>query len=205
MKGAAMAFGLPHLSFIGYPTPIPCAGHARLGLREAGRADLPAILAHYVRLDPSDRRLRFCAAMSDAALEEHVAALRSRAEVVIVAFDGPLWPGPFHAPGAIRAMAELAIDGKDAEIGFSVDAVLRRRGVGTALVQTAGRLLAPRGVARLHAYTAPGNAALLRLGRRSGAEIDVCGAEAEIVFPVGRLHRDYLRRRMASQAFLAAG
>jgi GNAT superfamily N-acetyltransferase len=89
--------------------------------------------------------------------------------VVLAAFDGPLWEGPFHAAGPVRAVAELAVAGRDAEIGLSVDAGLRRRGLGVHLVQTAARVLAPRGVERLLAYTLPRNRAMLSLAQSSGA------------------------------------
>ena len=199
-----MAFGLPNVSYIGYPAPMLCAGHAGLGFRQATPRDLPAIRAHLKRLSPEDRRARFCASLSEAALDAHAAALWRRADLVIAAHDGPLWPGPFHTAGEVRALAEVAIDGREAEIGLSVDGGLRRRGVGTYLVQTAARLLAPRGVERLLACTLPNNAAMLRLARSSGAEIDSGDSEVEIVFDVEALRQAYLRRRIADHPFRAA-
>lgn len=199
-----MAFGLPNVSYLGYPAPMLCAGHVGLGFRQATPRDMPAIRAHLGRLSLEDRRARFCAGLSDAALDAHVAALWRRSGLVITALDGPLWPGPFHAAGAVRALAEVAIDGREAEIGLSVDGGQRRRGVGTYLVQTAARLLAPRGVERLLACTVPGNAAMLRLARSCAAEIDIAGSEVEIVFRVDALRQAYLRRRIAEHPFRAA-
>lgn len=196
-----MAFGLPHISFIGYPAPIPCAGHAGLGFREAGSRDLEPVTAHYRRLTPEDRALRFCATLSDAALENHAARTFQRSDLVIAGHDGPIWRGPFHDVGPIRALAELSVAGRNAEIGLSVDGTLRRRGVGTYLVQTAARLLAPRGVTRIHAYTLARNLGMIRLGQVSGAAIDIAGADVEIVFAVDTLHRAYIRRRISAQVF----
>jgi RimJ/RimL family protein N-acetyltransferase len=196
-----MAFGLPHISFIGYPTPIPCAGHAGLGFREAASRDLSPITEHYSRLSPEDRALRFCATLSDAALDTHAARTFERADLVIAGHDGPIWRGPFHDVGPIRALAELSVAGRNAEIGLSVDGTLRRRGVGTYLVQTAARLLAPRGVQRIHAYTLNRNHAMIRLGAASGAAIDIAGGDVEIAFDVDTLHRAYIRRRIAAQVF----
>lgn len=198
-----MAFGFSNVSFIGYPQPIPCAGHAGLGFREASRPDAPAILAHLGGLDPGDRRLRFCATVADSVLERHVARLWPRDGFVLTAHDGPLWPGTFHGPGPVRAVAEVAIAGREAEIGVSVDRALRRRGVGTYLVQTAARLLALRRVKTIEAYTLPENASFLALARTCRARIEDGVGEVTISFDVAELHRAYLCRR-AAQVFRPA-
>lgn len=198
-----MPFGLPNVSYVGYP-PMLSAGHAGLGFRQATAHDTPAIRDHLLRLSPEDRRARFCAGLSDAAVEAHAASLWTWAGLVITAHDGPLWPGLLHAAGPVRALAEVAIDGREAEIGLSVDGNQRRRGVGGYLVQTAARLLAPRGVERLLAYTVPGNTPMLRLARSSGARIVFGGADVEIVFRVDALRQAYLRRRITEQVFRAA-
>ncbi len=199
-----MAFGLPNISFIGYPVSIPCAGHAGLGLREAKRSDAPAILAHFRDLGPDDRRMRFCATLTDDALERHVQRIRSRDTFVLAAFDGPLWPGPLHRAGSIRALAEIAVAGGEAELGLSVDPALRRRGVGTYLVQTAGRLLTHRGVQVIRASTLPGNASFLALASACEAGIETGPDEVEVSFDVATLDRAYQRRR-AAQVFRRAG
>lgn len=199
-----MAFGLPHVSYLGYPAPVLCPGHAGLGFREAGPQDAAAIAGHLARLSPEDRRLRFCATVSDAALAVHAETLLDRAGLVIAAFDGPLWRGPFHRPGPVRALAELAVDGREAEIGLSVDGGLRRRGVATCLVRAAAHLLVPRGARRIHAFTLPANAAMIGLGRRSGATIEVAGSDVEIVFDARTLAAAYLRRRLALPPGLAS-
>ena len=81
--------------------------------------------------------------------------------------------------------------------------VLRRRGVATYLIQTAARLLAPRGVRAIRAYTLPGNTSFLALARTCGAVIETGRDEVEVTFDVATLHEAYLRRR-ATQVFLPA-
>lgn len=200
-----MAFGLPHISFIGYPVAIPCAGHAGLGFRAAAPDDLPLIAAHYQRLAPEDRALRFCATLSDAALATHAGRTFARGDLVIAGHDGLLWRSALLERGPIRALAELSVDGATAEIGLSVDGTLRRRGLGTYLVQTAARLLAPRGVTRILAYTLARNRAMIGLGRASGAMVEIAGPDVEITFAVDALHRAYIRRRIAAQVFCPLG
>lgn len=192
-----MPFGLPNISCIGYPLSLPCAGHAGLGLRAAHRGDAPALVEHLLHLEPADRRMRFCATLGDEALARHVEGLWSQRALVLAAFDGPIWGGPLHRAGPIRAVAELSIAGDEAELGVSVDAGLRRRGIGTYLVQTAGALLGPRGVRRLRAYTLPGNASFLKLSVALGGALTSGPAEVEVVFDAAALARGYLRRRTA--------
>ena len=73
-----MAFGLPNISFVGYPVPIPCAGHAGLGLREVLRSDVPEIIEHLRALDAEDRRMRFCASVNDGHVVRHAEELLER-------------------------------------------------------------------------------------------------------------------------------
>ncbi len=200
-----MPFGLPNVSYLGFPAPALAAAHAGLGFRAAKRADLPAVLSHFSRLTPECRRRRFCATLSPEALERHAAGLWDRSALVLAAIDGPLWGGAFHRIGEIRAMAELSLGGREAEIGLSVDDGQRRRGIGTYLVQTAAWLLAPRGVDRIAAYTTADNIGMIRLAIRLGGRIDRASSDVEMVFDVACLRRDYLRRRMAERVFARAG
>lgn len=194
-----MAFGMPNISYIGYPVSVPCAGHGGLGFREALRTDAPRLVEHLVRLEPADRRLRFCATLGDDAVARYVEGLWRGDAFVLSAQDGPLWPSALRPAGPVRAAAMVAIAGSDAEIGISVDAGLRRHGIGAYLTQTVGHLLAQRGVRRLHAHTLPGNRSMVALGRTCGAAIESGGGEVEITFAVGALHRAYLRRRLTDR------
>jgi GNAT superfamily N-acetyltransferase len=198
-------FGLPHTSFIGYPIALPCPGHAGLGLREVRPADGEEVLAHLLGLSAIDRHNRFCGGLSDEALGRHVAEMQARNSFAIGAFEGPLWSGPFHRAGPIRALIEVVIAGKDAEFGLSVESARRRSGIGTYLVQTAAHLIAHRGVERLLAFTLPGNAAMIGLGRALGAEIATEGGETLLTFSVAALEAAYLRRRIAAQVRLPLG
>ena len=115
--------------------------------------------------------MRFCATLNDEALRNHVDGLWARDAVVLAAHDGPLWSGPLHRAGPVRALAELVVTGEEAELGISVDASMRRRGVGTYMVQTAARLLAPRGVRRIRATTLNDNHSFVALAQSCGAEV----------------------------------
>jgi GNAT superfamily N-acetyltransferase len=193
-----MAFGFPHISFIGYPAPVPCPGHAGLGFREARPGDGPAIRAHLERLSPADRYRRFCAAVSDGHLAAHVEGLWQRNSFTIVGLDGPLFDGPFHRAGVVRAVIEVVVFDGVAEFGLSVDGDRRRAGVATYLILTAARLLALRGIGRMVALTQPHNHAMLGLGRSLGAETDSSADDTLLLFPVAELNGAYLRRRLGA-------
>jgi GNAT superfamily N-acetyltransferase len=192
-----VAYGLPPISYIGYPVPVPCIGHAGLGFREATAEDGPAIRSHLLALSPEDRQMRFCAALSDAAIAAHAEALPKRPGFALAAIDGPLWNGPFHQAGPVHGFAELVVAGRSAELGISVDASRRRAGVGTYLMQTAARLLALRGVEEIVALTLNRNAAMIRLGLSCGARVERDDSDVIVTFSVERLHQAYLARRTA--------
>ncbi len=194
---------MPAVSYIGFPLPVLCPGHAGLGFRQATQRDAPEVVAHFMALAPADRRTRFCASLNDSAVERHVASLWRGRRVVLAAHDGPLWSGLFHRAGPIRALVELAVADHEAELGISVDTALRRRGIGTYLLQTAAHLLRPRGVRQIRAYTLPENRSFLALARGCGATIESGPDEVELLFDVADLTRGY-RRRRAAEMFRAA-
>lgn len=196
-----MPFGYPHTSFIGYPVPLPCAGHAGLGLRVGTDRDSPAVLDHFDRLSAGDRRMRFCATMGQEALSRHVERIGSQGGVVLLAFDGPLFETGLLRAGPVRAVAELVGDGSDMELGISVDTGLRGNGIGTELVQTAAYLLAPRGVRTIRAYTLPGNRSFLALARRCEGAVNAGTDEVDVTFDVPALRGKYVRRRGTSVFF----
>jgi GNAT superfamily N-acetyltransferase len=191
-----MRFGFL-LGLPGAAVPLPFA-HAELVLRLAGRAEAPAILAHYRRLPAADLNRRFCGALGDAALSRHVAGLAAGSGFVLTAHDRRLAP----LAGPVRAVAEVATAGGEAEIALSVETGLRRRGIGTCLIESAARLLALRGLWRLRAHTLPDNGAFIALAASSGARIEIGTGEVEATFDVAALHRAYLGRllRLAPEA-----
>ena len=117
---------------------------------------------------------------------------------MLTAHDGPLGDGPFHGAEPVRGLAELCVSGSTAELGISVDAALRRRGVGTWLVRVAADMLAPRGTRTIVAYTMAENAGMIGLGRASGARIENSMGDVEVVFDVERLRRARVARAATS-------
>ena len=191
-----MAFGLPNLSFVGYPVAVPCPPHSGLGVRQAMATDTEAVVEHFLALTRDDLRMRFCATLNEAAIRRHVEGLWDRDGLILAAFDGPLWPGPLHKAGPIRALAELLATAEgEAEFGISVDASLRRRGIATYLLQVAACMLGPRGVRIIRATTPPDNNSFIAMSRAAGAEIRLGLDGVDIAFDVATLQRAYRQRR----------
>ena len=192
-----MPFGLPNVSLIGYPLAVPCKGHVGLGMRQATRADAEALVAHFLALGAEDRWMRFCATLNPEAIRRHVDGLWDRDGLVLAAYDGPLFAGPLHRAGSVRALAELMIDGEEAELGISVEPSMRRRGIGTYLLQTGAALLEPRGVKVIRATTMPDNGSFIGMAQALGGEIVHRPDLVEVSFEVATLAQAYRRRRAA--------
>ena len=137
--------------------------------RLAGPQDVPSLLAHYLRLSEVDRYTRFFSAMSDYGIERYADASDWSRMVAVCVYAGDELVG----------VAELGWDecGKpiNAELGVSVEARLRRRGLASWLVYELFRWGAAIGVQNVHASWVGGNDAVGRIMREYGSEIWLSG------------------------------
>jgi len=95
-----------------------------------GACDESLILAHYLRLSPDDRYLRFCSALSDYAITHFVKDVMDLADGVAfgIMIDGELVGVAYIGP-------TYESDGRDtAEAGFSIDADHRGEGHASLLM-----------------------------------------------------------------------
>ncbi len=133
--------------------------------RLAGPQDIPSLLAHYLRLSELDRYTRFFSAMSDEGIERYVDASDWSRMVAVCVYSGDELVG----------VAELGWDecGKpiNAELGVSVEARFRRRGLASWLVYELLRWGAAVGVQNVNASWVGGNDAVGRIMREYGAQI----------------------------------
>jgi GNAT superfamily N-acetyltransferase len=129
--------------------------------RRLWHGDEDALLAHYRRLSPSDRRQRFLHAVSDEFLVGQAQKLRGAGYYVTGWFRG----------GVLRGVAEVAAEGSAAEASFSVEAPWRHLGVGRGLMRRALRRARQAGCRRLTVLTAWDNAAMIRLAQEFGARL----------------------------------
>jgi GNAT superfamily N-acetyltransferase len=135
-----------------------------------GRADRPALLAHFLALSGEDRRLRFGAAAPDAALAAYVERIDFRRDGVFAVHDEAL---------RIVAAVHVALGSGPAELGLSVLPGWRSKGHGDALLKRAVTWLRNRRVLAVYVHCLTENAAMMHLARRNGMRIVYSGNESD--------------------------
>ncbi|MGE0096505.1 MAG: GNAT family N-acetyltransferase [Alphaproteobacteria bacterium] len=128
--------------------------------------------AHLLRLGAEDRLLRFQGYLSDEAIDAYVESLDWFGGVVIAYF----------VDGEVRAAAHLSWTRglvRTGEIGLSVEAPFRRRGVGTALLRRAMTVARNRFVSDVGLLCMPENAAMRRVAAHLGLKWKVASGQAE--------------------------
>ena len=141
-----------------------------------------ALTAHLLQLPAGDRAERFACAVGDDYIRRYVDGIGYGQDIVIGAMQDERVIALCHAP--------VYVDHSDGgalatEIGLSVDADLRGRGLGKALLLAAIDAAARRNVRRALAFHHPSNTAMAGLSRDIGARIENDGGAACAVFEIG--------------------
>ena len=154
----------------------PCADLRFIVVSAQDRARL---LAHFLRLSPEDRRMRYMRAMSDENLQAQVAALDLTVDARVALLD----PG-----GALVALGEgfvyAAGPRREMEVAFSTDAPWRRRGLARHLGFALARRAAERGVERVVLHCDRCNVGMRRLLGSVGAATHVEDGEVTAAWPL---------------------
>jgi len=120
------------------------------------------IASHFLALTAGDRFLRFGWVMSDVDIVAYVEGLlHAIGNVFIVVEPAPDVSGVLHVEFRNGA----------AELGLSVSAWARGKGIGSLLLEKAGLLAAARGVPTLFVRNLNSNEALRRLARHAGLRV----------------------------------
>ncbi len=150
----------------------PARGSVRT-LRQ--QEELPLLRDHLLRLDPASRHDRFHGFMDDSFIERYAAKCADDGTVIIAYIED----------GVVRGAAELhpPDQSPDAlpEIAFSVEARVRRQGVGSILFKKLIAEARSKGYHALRITTGAQNQAMRALAHKFGAQSDV---------PPRRIHRD---------------
>jgi GNAT superfamily N-acetyltransferase len=164
----------------------------------------PALLAHLLSLPPSDRQLRFGAALGPSVIADYVERLDFARDTLLGVHDDDL---------SLAAVAHVAFAGPEAEIGLSVLPRHRRRGLGAALLERAVEHARNRGARALLMQFLAINAPVVRLAQRVGMRIFAVGIESRARLELARpsaasclaeLARDaHAVSRAACKAFVA--
>ena len=153
----------------------------RYELRKAGRglfirslttSELPKYLEHLLRLDSTDRRMRFGFAIGDTGIREHVQRIDLRTDYILALFDDDL---------DVVAAAHIVSRARDdlAEFAFSVDREWRSRGVGCELFNRTVLWARNRGIRQAILYCLYENQAIRQLARQAGVQMTVDAGEVE--------------------------
>lgn len=141
-----------------------------ISTRRLHTADRGALAAHLLALSNADRRLRFGGHLSDATLRDYVARIDLDRDAAFGFLADDLSLG-----GAVHV---AVVDGV-AEVGLSVLAAYRRRGIGTALFQRASDFARNHSICTLLTRCLPENAAMMHIARKAGMKIVTGGVEAD--------------------------
>ncbi len=136
-------------------------------LEESSR---PALRRHFLGLDVEDLRLRFGAAIGAAAIIAYVDRIDFEGDAVFGVHDDEL---------ALTGVAHVGFTDDMAELGVSVLASHRGRGIGSALLARAAEHVRNRFVTRLFMHCLAENATMLHIARSLGMKICVDAGEAD--------------------------
>ena len=161
--------------------------------KSLGAADRGVLAAHLLALSPEDRRLRFGGTASDATLRDYVARIDFGRDAVFGCFADDL---------SLGGAAHVALAGGVAELGVSVLAPFRRRGIGSALFGRASDFARNHFVRTLFMHCLTENAAMMHIARKSGMKVVPGGGEADAHLDLppldgGSIAAEFLQERIA--------
>jgi GNAT superfamily N-acetyltransferase len=156
-------------------------------------ANRGALTAHLLALSSEDRRLRFGGAASDEILRDYVARID---------FDRDAVFGFLADDLSLGGAAHVAIVDGVAELGVSVLAAYRRRGIGSALFQRVSDFARNHFIRTLFMRCLTENAAMMHIARKSGMKIVTDGnaADAHLQLPpldVGAIATEFFQECLA--------
>ena len=156
------------------------AGPTRDVVRILRREELPLLRDHLMRLDRASRHDRFHGFMDDSFIERYAEKCAHDGTTIIA----------YLQDGAVRGAAELhppeqSPDGLP-EIAFSVEASVRRRGVGSTLFTNLIAEARARGFRSLRITTGAQNDAMRALAQKFGAHLTFRHGESSGTIDLGK-------------------
>lgn len=150
-------------------------------------AHRPGLRAHFLALEPDDRRLRFGVVVSDSHIGNYVDAIDFAASHVYGVSDGV---GGWLGIGHLSQAAGVA------ELGLSVLPQARSKGLGGAVFRYAVVQASRDGASRLYMHCLTSNRAILSIARSAGMSIGSSGSESDAYLQVPD-HAELIRRLVA--------
>jgi GNAT superfamily N-acetyltransferase len=160
--------------------------------------ELPLLRDHLLRLDPGSRHDRFNGFMDDSFIERYAEKCADDGTVIIAYFEG----------GVVRGAAELhpPDQSPDAlpEIAFSVEASVRRQGVGSILFKKLIAEARAKGCRSLRITTGAQNQAMRALANKFGAHLTFRHGESTGSIDIKQQSQPELARLAIATAIEAA-
>jgi len=130
----------------------------------------PALLRHFLELDAHDRRLRFGAPLTNAAIRAYMARIDYERDALFGVFDDDL---------EIIGAAHVARADEHVELGVSVRRGYRNRGLGAALLMRAVLRARNWGGRALFMHCLRENETIMHLARKQGMHVVTDHGEAD--------------------------
>lgn len=135
----------------------------------------PQILEHLLRLSPEDRRLRFGVTISEETIAGYVEKLDFSHDAIFGVRDDPR---------ALVGFTHVAQLDDAVELGLSVDALHRGRGIAQAMFRRALLHARNRGFRHLFMHCLAENAAMMHIAREAGMRIVLDGSDRDASLPL---------------------
>ena len=142
----------------------------QIPIRELWPSERPELYEHFLSLGAEDRRLRFGAPLGDATVRDYVSRIDFGHDALFGVLDDEL---------RLLGVAHVARSATFAELGISVLAGFRGRGIGSALLARAHLRARNWGMGALFMHCLTENAAMMRLARRQGMDLVTQAGEAD--------------------------
>jgi GNAT superfamily N-acetyltransferase len=175
-----------------------------VAIERLGPESRPMLLAHFLSLPSTDRRLRFGTPVAAHIIARYVDRIDFARDAIF---------GVHGDDFRLAGVVHVALEAERAELGLSVLPAQRRRGVGRALFERAAEHARNRWISVLQMQYLSTNAAIMSLAHRLGMEVAFTGSETEArlwlpVPSIGSILGEWLTDGVASfegalNAFLA--
>ncbi|MFL6791424.1 MAG: GNAT family N-acetyltransferase [Bradyrhizobium sp.] len=164
-----------------YLTAI-AAALANSSVRTLSQQELPLLRDHLLRLDRTSRHDRFHGFMDDSFIQRYAEKCANDGTVIIAFLDN----------GVVRGAAELHPPEQSPdslpEIAFSVEAAVRRRGIGSMLFKKLIEEARARGYRSLRITTGAQNEAMRALANKFGARLTFSHGESTGAIDLTQCH-----------------
>jgi GNAT superfamily N-acetyltransferase len=161
-------------------------------IRRITEYERDVVRAFYLALSPDDRRKRFCSMVSDDTLSRYVEGVDFMRQTVL---------GAFNEHAQLVGLAELASAGAESELAFAVRPDMRRRRIGTSLMEHILLDARMSGVGKVFVIFLSDNLPMRRLAQNAGTVLKTEGGEAYASRELTAPSADELSRWFMQEAF----